>query len=274
MHVDPVNTVLQQQIAAHETAHQWWGDLVYWRSYRDQWISEALSNYSSFMMVESENPLAFRAALKRYRDDLLAKSKDGKDLKDAGPATLGVRLSSSEFPDGYDAISYGRGTWLFHMLRHMLDDGDGSYSSNTPTPFIRALRNLRERYAGHSMTTQQMLDGLAEALPPSVRYENKKSLDWFFEGWINGTAVPKFQLQGVKITPKSNGVVVTGAILQKDAPKQLVTSVPIYAQLAGQRRVYVGRVFADGPESPFHLSAPAGTRRILIDPEMTVLRED
>jgi hypothetical protein len=53
-----------------------------------------------------------------------------------------------------------------------------------------------------------------------------------------------------------------------------VTSVPIYAQLAGQRRVYVGRVFADGPESPFHLSAPAGTRRILIDPEMTVLRED
>ena len=24
---------------AHETAHQWWGNIVAWRSYRDQWLS-------------------------------------------------------------------------------------------------------------------------------------------------------------------------------------------------------------------------------------------
>jgi len=277
MHLDPVSVILDHQITAHETAHQWWGDLVFWRGYRDQWISEALSNYCSMMMLESQNPEAFHAAMKRYRDNLVTKNKQGRQLREAGPATLGVRLSSSEFPEGYEAISYGRGTWLFHMLRHLLDDGVTAETDNggaPSTPFIRALRNLRDRYAGQSMTTRQMLDGFAAELPASVRYEGKKSLEWFFEGWINGTAVPHFQLQGMKITPSGNSVLVTGTILQKDAPKELVTSIPVYALLDGQRRVFVGRVFADGSETSFRLRAPAGSRRILLDPDATLLRSD
>jgi hypothetical protein len=32
---------------AHELAHQWWGNMVGWTSYRDQWLSEALADYAS-----------------------------------------------------------------------------------------------------------------------------------------------------------------------------------------------------------------------------------
>lgn len=32
---------------AHETSHQWWGDMVQWRSYRDQWLSEGFAEYSA-----------------------------------------------------------------------------------------------------------------------------------------------------------------------------------------------------------------------------------
>ena len=92
-----------------------------WSSYRDQWISEALANYSALMLLESENPEQFRAVMEKYRQDLLEKNKAGNQLLEAGPVTLGSRLSSSHFPDGYEAISYGRGTWLFHMLRSMID---------------------------------------------------------------------------------------------------------------------------------------------------------
>ncbi len=279
LHFDPITMVLDEQVTAHETAHQWWGDLVYWRSYRDQWISEALSDYSSMMLLEAERPEDFRKAMNRYRDNLLTRNKAGAQLREAGPVTLGIRLSSSEFPDGYEAISYGRGTWLFHMLRHMLDDADptGSATDNQPASeqasrYIRALRTLIERYSGKPMTTQQMLDVFAEQLPPSACYEGKKSLDWFYEGWVNGTAVPKFQLQGVKLIPRGKATIATGTIVQKEAPNELVTSVPIYALLSGDRRVYAGRVFADGPENPFRLNAPAGTRKLVIDPEETVLR--
>jgi aminopeptidase N len=34
---------------AHETAHQWWGDMVSWRSYRDQWLSEGFAEYSGIL---------------------------------------------------------------------------------------------------------------------------------------------------------------------------------------------------------------------------------
>jgi len=49
-----------------------------------------------------------------------------------------------------------------------------------------------------------------------------------------------------------------------------VTSVPIYA-VSGRTQILLGRVFADGEETSFHLSAPAGTHKLLIDPYGTIL---
>jgi hypothetical protein len=278
LHLSAANEILDQQVTAHETAHQWWGDLVFWKGYRDQWMFEGLASYCSLMLLESENPANFRLAMEKYREDLMHKNKTGAVLKDAGPVTLGVRLSSSEFPEGYEAISYGRGTWLFHMLRHILNDSWAadqrkSRASNQDEvePFVRALRRVRERYAGKPITTWQLLQVFAEDLPESDRYEGRKSLDWFYGGWVNGTALPRFQLQGVRMTTKESSVAVSGTILQKDAPKELVTSVPIYAAMPGDRRVFLGRVFADGPESSFRLTAPQGAKRLLVDPEETIL---
>jgi aminopeptidase N len=39
-------------VLVHETAHQWWGDLVLWKSYRDQWLMEGLANYASLLVLE------------------------------------------------------------------------------------------------------------------------------------------------------------------------------------------------------------------------------
>ena len=74
----------------------------------------------------------------------------------------------------------------------------------------------------------------------------------------------------MKYLPKPDGVGVTGTILQKDAPKELVTAVPVYAVLTG-RNVLLGQVFADGPETNFHMSAPPGTKKIVLDPYQTIL---
>jgi hypothetical protein len=73
----PVENTLISQVISHETAHQWWGDLVMWSGYRDQWIVEALANYSSMMVLESENPGQFRAVMEKLRDDLLQPNESG-----------------------------------------------------------------------------------------------------------------------------------------------------------------------------------------------------
>jgi len=273
MHYEPASILIQESVPAHETAHQWWGDLVSWSTYRDQWFSEGLANYCALMMLQDKNPAGFRQLMDKYRRDLLQANKDGVAPMDAGPVTLGLRLLSSHFPEGYETISYGRATWLFHMLRTMLKDSvqGGKSGSGPDEPFVRALRRLRERYEGQPISTRQLLDVFAEDVPVSLRYEGQNSLDWFLDGWVNGTSLPKLELKAVKFTPKGAGLVVSGTIVQKEAPEGLVTSVPVYAVNPGKQMVLLGRVFADGEESSFHVSAPAGTRKIVLDPYETVL---
>jgi Peptidase family M1 domain len=276
-----VAKILSENVIAHETAHQWWGDLLSWKSYRDQWLFEALANYSALLLLESESPQQFRVVMEKYRQDLLAKNKEGSPLADAGPVTFGTRLNCSHFPQGYDAISYGRGTWLFHMLRTMLRDAErdaGRKNSGRPAlsdaeadaPFLHALSRARERYQERAINTREFLQVFEEELPPSLRYEGRKSLDWFYEGWVNGTALPHLELHSVKYSPRPGGLAVTGTIVQKDAPQELVTAVPVYAVLAG-KNVLLGQVFADGPETNFHFSAPPGTRKVVLDPYQTLL---
>jgi hypothetical protein len=277
LHLDPVAALLSNQVLAHETAHQWWGDLVLWKSYRDQWLSEGLANYSAMLVLEQHNPSQFRQVLEKYRNDLLSKNKEGEWLRDAGPVTLGQRLISSHFPNGYTAISYERGAWLFHMLRSMLRDAEAvSHSRNgstsvTEEPFFRALRRVRERYAGKSITTAQLIKVFEEELPRPLWFENRRSLDWFLDGWINGTALPRLEVRDVRFTQKERGVSVAGVITQDNAPDDLVTAVPVYAIFSGNSRTLLGIVMADGAETSFRLNAPAGTRKIALDPRQTIL---
>jgi hypothetical protein len=267
---------LNSLILPHETAHQWWGDLVGWRTYRDQWIVEALANYSALMMMEDDRPGDVRKILERYRTGLLEKNKSGESLRDAGPVSLGLRLNSSHFPNGYEAISYGRGTWLFHMLRHMLLDANASRSKSgqqppdAEEPFVRALRKVRERYAGKAITTRELFAVFEEDLPRSLWYEGQKSLNWFVQGWIEGVALPHLSTQNVRFVKKAGTTEVSGTIVQKQAPQDLVSAVPVFAMSEG-KPVLLGTVMADGPETAFRFAVPPGTRKIVLDAYQTML---
>ena len=37
----------------HEVAHQWWGNVVGWPSYHDQWIDEAIANYLALLFADT-----------------------------------------------------------------------------------------------------------------------------------------------------------------------------------------------------------------------------
>ena len=110
-----------------------------------------------------------------------------------------------------------------------------------------------------------------EELPRPLWYEKRRNLDWFIEGWINGTAIPQLETRDVHVANKEQSAVATGVIVQKDAPEDLVTAVPVYAQTSAKSLVYIGEVLADGPETPFRLSAPKDAHRIVLDPNHTIL---
>ena len=260
----------------HETAHQWWGDRVGWKNYRDQWLMEALANLSALMILEAKQPARARELLEDYRQELLQRNAAGKSYADAGPVTLGYRLSSSVFPNAYLPVAYGRGLWLLVMLRDYFADYE---KLETPPAnmaeggrFLAALREFGKRYAGSTATTEDFRKVLEEFLPPKARFDGAQSLGWFFDEWVRGSSVPEIRLKQVVLKRRVNLTIASFTVQQQRCPESLVTSVPIFAELAGGRLVSVERVFADGTESHFELKVPPGTRRLLADPERRLLR--
>jgi len=84
---------LERNIPYHEVAHQWWGNVVGWDSYRDQWITEGLANYIALVGADAEK-LATTCSL---TGSLLSERPDftccgaGNTVEDAGPLVHGVR---------------------------------------------------------------------------------------------------------------------------------------------------------------------------------------
>ena len=237
--ITPVDRVIYSEVMMpHELTHQWFGDEVSWASYHEQWLLEALANYCSILLLERSRPADVQLLLEGYRQILGKESKDGRRQVVAGPVTLGARLSSSMFPNGYEIIAYGRGTWLMHMLREMLRDA--SRTAENPAGddkiFLALLRTLVERYQGKEITNADFEQAIEEVLPHSLWFENRKSLDWFFDGWVNGTAFPQLELAGVKFSRSVGTATVSGTIRQNSAPPDLVTSVPVYG-VAGDRQI-------------------------------------
>ena len=263
-----VELLLSRLMLSHETAHQWWGDAVDWVSYRDEWIVEALANYSALVMLEKQHPGDMRIALNYYRGELLRETKNGI-IADAGPVTLGRRLTSSKFPDAYERVLYGRGTWLIHMLRTMLHEAAGGQGDAL---FFSALKGLLANAPNHKVSTLDLQRAFDQVMPASLGYEGKKSLAWFFDSWVNGDSIPQFSLESVRMTPSAGKLKVTGTIVQEHAARDMVTAIPMYALDAAGKSKFLSFVFADDAKTEFTLTAPAGTKQIVLDPEETVLR--
>jgi len=149
----------------------------------------------------------------------------------------------------------------------------GSSAANPDEPFTQVLRRMRDRYAGKSLSTRELLQEFAAGWPKSLWFEGKPSLDWFWDGWIQGTSVPIMELKNLRILRSKEEAWASGTIVQRDAPDDLITPVPLYAEAPGRPPVLLRRIFADGGETAFRLRVPSGTRKILLDPQLTLLRQ-
>lgn len=266
---DPFTYLLMGELMLdHEIGHQWWGDAVEWESYRDEWMIESLANYCAAAMLERKNPATMTIVLDHYRKELLKVTPNGI-VGDAGPVTLGLRLASSKFPDAYDIVLYGRGTWLLHTLRAMLRQASGRDDDSL---FFAALKNLLSESAGSKISTRDLQRAVEQVLPPTLFYEGQRSLDWFFDSWVNGAAIPHFSLQDVHLAPSGSKVKIKGTIHQEFAAKDMVTAMPLYSVDQDGHNHFVAFVFVDEDKTEFEMNAPAGTKDVVLDPENTVLR--
>ena len=180
-------------LQAHETAHQWWGNVVVTDGYHDEWLMESLANYSALLYLERrDGRRMLDDALESYRTDLLAKSQNGKTLESAGPIVLGARLVSSHSPPPRTPASLterapGSCTCCARRL------GDDR--------FIAMLGELRRRYEGKTISTEQFRQLAAEFLPPK---SPDPKLEAFFDQWVYGTGIPTLKLSYYRSWPRAH----------------------------------------------------------------------
>jgi hypothetical protein len=166
---------------AHEVAHQWWGNLVSTEGYHDEWIMEALSNYTALLYLQkTEGDQAMNALLGVYREALLARNEAGAMVESAGPVTQGRRVELAGKPEAWIAVMYGKGAWIMHMLHARMGD----------EAFWKMLAELRRRYEYKNLTTSAFRALCAEYSPEGLP---DRKLEAFFDQWVTGTGMPQLQ---------------------------------------------------------------------------------
>ncbi len=259
----PVRTDSQRRfftdlLHAHEVAHQWWGNLVASASHQDDWLMEALANYSALMFLEKKKGRkALEEVLDEYRQHLIAEGTDGKTVESSGPIVWGTRLNSSQASNYWRVIVYEKGAWIVHMVRVRLGDA----------AFLKMLNALAQRNR-YSRVSTETFQKLAAEFSPAGSDDAK--FESFFEQWVYGTGIPQLKLSH-SVRGKAPRVRVTGSIAQTGVDEEFSATVPVEMQLPGKKSSTKWVRTSSEPIS-FASDLPQPPVRVAIDPYAVLIR--
>ena len=250
-------TFFSEILSAHETAHQWWGNVVTSAGYQDDWIMEALANYSALLFLEKrKGARALESVLTEYKNHLLAKTEEGRRTDSAGPVIWGARLENSRVPGAWRTIIYEKGSWIMHMLRWRTGD----------ERFLAMLGEMRRRYQYRAITTEQFRLLAAQFLPAR---SPDPQLEAFFDQWVYGTGIPTLKFNH-SVRGQAPSLRISGTVTQSDADEDFSVYVPIEVQFGKGRSVTHWVRTVAGP-APFSLTVRQAPSKILLDPANSVL---
>lgn len=138
-----------QDMIIHELAHQWWGNAVGPKTWKDIWLNEGFSTYSEALYWEKTSGI--------------------DALKTTLAAKTGLFRNGTLYnPDKnlFSSLVYDKGAWVLHMLRKEVGDDT----------FFKILRNYYKRFKYKNASTKDF-QKISEEI-------SGKSLGNFFDQWI------------------------------------------------------------------------------------------
>jgi aminopeptidase N len=224
-------------VAPHEVAHLWWGHSVGWDSYRDQWMSEGFSNLSASLFLQ----VAYAKEPQRFRDfwrDMLVliteRNSQGFRPIDVGPLTQGYRLSSGRTGGVAADILYPKGAYILHMLRMMMwnpKEGDAKFKA--------MLRDFIATHRNQPVTTEDFKAIVEKHILPEMDVNGDRSMAWFFNQYVYGTALPAQKLAHT-ISTEGGQTTLELKVTQSGVSDGFVMLAPIYVELQDGRVVRLG----------------------------------
>ncbi|MEU5793513.1 M1 family metallopeptidase [Streptomyces sp. NPDC047813] len=152
-----------EAVLVHELAHQWFGNSVTPRAWKDMWLSEGLATYSEWLWEEKRGGRSTDEIFESFYDGTDAESEGIWAFPPAAPPSAG-RVS--------DPPVYGRGAMVVHKVREAVGD----------ETFFGILRTWTRRHRHGNAGTRQFVT-LCEN-------ESGKDLTGLFGTWLFGERKP------------------------------------------------------------------------------------
>jgi hypothetical protein len=244
---------------AHEVAHQWWGIGVDFTSYHDQWLSEGFADFSGlwYLQTVSGKNEKYFDLLRQYRASILMRNEE------PGPISLGYRVfaAKDDDQDDYQTVVYKKGAWVVHMLRILTLD----IATMNEDKFSGIMREFYQSYQGRRAST----DDFRQVVERHV----KTDMRWFFDQWVDGTAIPTYRVSSTTVAADGGQFQVKLKVKQEGVPDGFQMYVPVTLEM-GKGQLFRYRVKVKGPVSEITLPAvPAKPKSVKFNDLEGVLAE-
>ncbi len=167
-------------IYVHELGHHWFGDQVTCASWTDIWLNEGFASYSEPLYAEWAGFAGYPPGMDAYHAYMATQ-------KYFGDGTI-IREDTLDIGSLFDIIVYHKGSWVLHMLRHIIGD-------NIFFDILKSyLNDPRWRYG--SVRTKDFIE--------ICEQKSGLSLKRYFDQWLNYPYYPKYEF-GWNATPNNAG---------------------------------------------------------------------
>jgi hypothetical protein len=247
------HTELTDFFRAHEASHQWWGHRVSWKTYHDQWLSEGFAQFSGNLYVlYRQNEKEFATRLRLDREELVARDRRNRVYESIGPVWMGRRLSSADSPGAYSVIVYNKGGLVLNYLRSLLFD---PRSQPADARFMTLMQDFTKSYHNQAASTEDFKAIAEKHLVAHMDLDGNGRLDWFFNQYVYGTGLPRYEFKYQVQAAGENQWKITGAVTPREVPPNWKDLLRLYLHAQG-KVVRLGWLPAGSQEKPFDFTLP------------------
>ena len=227
-------------VIAHESAHQWWGDMITCRTFHHIWINEGFATYSEPLFMEAT------AGTTAYRNYM-------QTLKFMGPGSIYVEnLTQSEIYDSN--LSYDKAAFVLHMLR-------GVYGDSLFFQGVRAFANSQFRYG--TATTEDFVSVFSATAGEDI--------SWFTNEWIYGEGHPDYEYSW-QCRPDGMGNYIVDLFIEQVQETPTVFRMPIKTTVTTTAGTVDTTIWNNGRFMAYSLPFADSVTNIQLDPLQWILR--